>query len=781
MPFKNLSKRELISQIKKLQRQLKTIEENNTIGGNLLNTKEIINSFYKNSINIISIIDVNAKILDINRVLKGYKKQDTIGKSMYDYVAPEYKNLVKKSIAYSVKYKKPSEYIMKGSGANNTITYYFTKIVPILKNKKVVMLVVDGVDISKEQNTLNLLKESEQRLKVLSDAALEGLAIHKDGKVIEINKAITTIFNDTKKNILGKPIFEFIHPSFHSFAINTIKKKDEKVYEMKMLRKNKVPFWAELSAREIEYKGERARVVAIRDITKEKEYQEQTEKSKALYKSLIDASPNGVFIHQNGKVLFANPKTYSLLETKKNVKYIGKSIFEFMLPKYRKEVQQRMIKLAKKENVPPIEIEIKTFKGKIKKIEVWSKAIEYDGQPAVLAIFNDQTIKHQLIKDQLKLQLSEESNKKLQKEIDERKKVEKILHNQSAMLNAVFQSAAHIMWTLDSNYNLLSFNNNFKKYIEKNYEITPKIGMSLVEGEAIVSSVAYNNFWKEKIDKCFKKAPQHFEAKFVGNKSNIVWHEIFLNPIVNDNGVVDKISGIAHDITLKKTADEEIEHSLREKEILLKEVHHRVKNNLQLVSSILNLQSSYVKDENTLAILKDSQNRIKSMSFIHESLYRTKDFSNINFAEYAAEISKNLLHSYSGAQGDIKLNLDIQNVFLNLDVAIPCGLIINEILSNSFKYAFTKEIKNKQIDLKIETKGNELIVLIGDNGVGLPSHIDFKETDSLGLQIVVTLIDQLAGKIELEKFKKGTNYIIRFKYNQTKNALENVEKQYINS
>ena len=256
----------------------------------------------------------------------------------------------------------------------------------------------------------------------------------------------------------------------------------------------------------------------------------------------------------------------------------------------------------------------------------------------------------------------------------------------------------------------------------------------------------------------------------IDKHDNLVWREIYLNPITDERGNVIEISGIGHDITEKKLADEKIRQSLQEKEVLLKEVHHRVKNNLQVISSILNLQSSYVKDTSTLNILKESQNRIKSMAFIHESLYQTKDFSSINFSEYVVNLSHNLIHSYANFDHEIKLNLDIQNVFLNLDLAIPCGLIINEIVSNALKYAFIDNSEGGEITIRMYIQEDDLILIIGDNGIGLSSDIDYRNTESLGLQLVVTLTDQLNGSIELDR-RRGTVYTIIFKQNQIKNRI----------
>jgi two-component sensor histidine kinase len=158
------------------------------------------------------------------------------------------------------------------------------------------------------------------------------------------------------------------------------------------------------------------------------------------------------------------------------------------------------------------------------------------------------------------------------------------------------------------------------------------------------------------------------------------------------------------------------------------------------------------------------------MAFIHESLYQTKDFSSINFSEYVVNLANNLMHSYSNFENEIKLNLDIQNVFLNLDLAIPCGLIINEIVSNALKYAFVEKSQDGEISLTMKSDGKNLSLQIGDNGIGLPKEIDYRNTESLGLQLVVTLTDQLNGEITLDT-TKGTKYTIIFNQNQAKNRI----------
>ena len=219
--------------------------------------------------------------------------------------------------------------------------------------------------------------------------------------------------------------------------------------------------------------------------------------------------------------------------------------------------------------------------------------------------------------------------------------------------------------------------------------------------------------------------------------------------------------GFVSDVTEAKMIAEQNIQALKEKEVLLKEVHHRVKNNLQVISSILNLQSSYVKDESTVNVLRESQNRIKSMAFIHESLYQANDFSSINFSDYVVNLLQNLMQSYSKLNQTVKLNVDLQTIFLNLDSAIPCGLVINEIISNALKYAFVKSKQGDKISISMKLEGENIKLVIGDNGVGLPPNIDYKNTESLGLQLVVTLVGQLNGTLELDN-TKGVKYTILF-------------------
>ena len=217
------------------------------------------------------------------------------------------------------------------------------------------------------------------------------------------------------------------------------------------------------------------------------------------------------------------------------------------------------------------------------------------------------------------------------------------------------------------------------------------------------------------------------------------------------------------EIEARKQVEEQIRASLGEKEVLLKEIHHRVKNNLQIISGLLDLQSGYVEDKRIGQLFKESQNRIQSMALIHERLYKAEDLARINLAEYIETLTDQLLQSYHGIGAiHIDLRLDITPISLSIDKAVPCGLIINELVSNAMKHAFSDNEQSGEIWIEGKAKPDcQLVLVIGDNGVGIPSEIDFQRVQSLGLTLVTTLVKQIRGNIELHR-KEGTEFKITF-------------------
>lgn len=229
--------------------------------------------------------------------------------------------------------------------------------------------------------------------------------------------------------------------------------------------------------------------------------------------------------------------------------------------------------------------------------------------------------------------------------------------------------------------------------------------------------------------------------------------------IHGDNNVMD---GIGSGVNM---LGEELQHStvsLKEKEELLKEVHHRVKNNMQIISSLLNLQSDNIVDDKVLSLLRESRNRVNSMALVHEMLYKSKDLSKIPIKQYIESLCASIRQSYVLPGSDIEFNYDVgQDIYFDIDKMIPIGLILNEAVSNSLKYAFPH--KNGIINISLSCMDNSFALFVGDNGKGLKDDFDRERDSHLGMQLISMLTEQLDGQLELENFN-GVCYTIRFDY-----------------
>ena len=213
-------------------------------------------------------------------------------------------------------------------------------------------------------------------------------------------------------------------------------------------------------------------------------------------------------------------------------------------------------------------------------------------------------------------------------------------------------------------------------------------------------------------------------------------------------------------VIAKLQADELIRTTLKERETLLKEIHHRVKNNMQVISSLLSLQAAQATEPETIDMFSESQRRIRSMALIHEKLYRSGSLAEIDFGDYVESLVGELLRMYNVPVGAITITTDIENVQLGVDTAIPCALIINELVSNSLKYAFP-DGRTGGVTVALKRENEAYTLTVADDGVGFPADVDFRATDSLGMQLVVTLVNQLEGTIDLSR-ENGTAFVISF-------------------
>ncbi len=338
----------------------------------------------------------------------------------------------------------------------------------------------------------------------------------------------------------------------------------------------------------------------------------------------------------------------------------------------------------------------------------------------------------------------------------DRKQAEDTLRESEELYRSVVENSHNGIFIVDDRYRFIYTNEEMakiSKYTRK--EIIGKDFREFLDKKSI-HLVADRYKRRQKGE----KIPSRYEFNIVrkdGEKRRV---EISSTVIKNSAGKMQTVAQIL-DITERKEIEEEIKTSLKEKEVLLQEIHHRVKNNLQIISSLLNLQSRHIKDSESLEMFQESRSRIRSMALVHEKLYRSKSFADVDFKGYIQSLSRLLFQMYGTDPNAIKLEIDVGDVLLDINTAIPCGLLVNELISNSLKYSFPDGRKGNIHILLHPKKNNKFKLVVSDDGVGLPEDLDINKTESLGLQLVSMLTEQLQGSIKVDR-NNGATFEITF-------------------
>ncbi len=275
---------------------------------------------------------------------------------------------------------------------------------------------------------------------------------------------------------------------------------------------------------------------------------------------------------------------------------------------------------------------------------------------------------------------------------------------------------------------------------------------------------------KEEIKQLIEKVKQgekirYYETSRLRKNGKIIYVSIALSPVFNTYRNLVAVSAIARDISQRIETERSI---MKAEDARKKEIHHRIKNNLQVISSLLDLQAEKFRDKEVLEAFRESQSRVLSMSLIHEELYKGEGTDTLDFSIYLRRLAKNLFQTYRLCSKNINLFMDLEeNSFFNMDTAIPLGIIVNELISNALKHAFTENTGEIKIRLCREEENDEISkslysLIISDNGKGLPENLELESVESLGLRLVNILVDQLDGNLEFRR-NQGTEFIVRFK------------------
>ena len=496
----------------------------------------------------------------------------------------------------------------------------------------------------------------------------------------------------------------------------------------------------------------------VRDINDEIKSESLLKQSELKHRLLFTRANDAIFIIKNLQIIECNEKTLNMFESPGYSGISNKMLYLFM-PEIQYDGSDSILNFhylvrSALDGEPQFFYWIfKKFSGIHFEAEVSLSAFTLVDEDFVQVIVRDITARRKAEQEELRAQIAEQANKELQKEIKERIMAEEQLKFTQQYNSSIINSSLDMIVASDKEGIVTEFNlAAVKAFGYRPEEIVGQtvavLFSSEIESRSVLLEVLDAGYFLGEIS-CRSKNGNEFTAYLSAS--------LLLNKEGKSIGTV----GVVKDITELKEKELALKESVAQKEVLIKEVHHRVKNNLQVINSILQLQSAYIEDKKAILALQDCQSRIKSMAFIHESLYQSSDLAKVDFSEYLEALCKNLMYSYQADTRQISLSFEVQPVSLSLDTAISCGLIVNELISNTFKHAFPKKGKGSiVVELKSASKGHQLI--ISDTGIGMPAGANFKRSNSLGLQLVVGLVDQIDGKITLEN-KGGTKFIINFK------------------
>lgn len=616
------------------------------------------------------------------------------------------------------------------------------------------------VDVSEIQKASNALRKSEEKYKLIYEESNDAILLLDGDKVIDVNRRGMQLFGIPKEEFLASEIWDLTHMMTDELQSKL------KLYKNKLKHSGTVKFsWifkgrfnpieAEVAIVELIIGRQVIHQCVIHDVTEKNNTIRALEKSTRNFQSVLESTQEGIFILKDDTILYANNEVYQL--TGKD--YID--VATLFIPEDQVQFEQLLQQKITSRKPIQSQLNLQLNDGSLL-VDLTIVNTIFGATEALLIIMKDVSLQVKLSKEVLRAELAEENTKKLEKEIKERIKTEKELENLLLKTKAIYDSSSNIfLMTLDLEGRITYFNKHSQNYFEG------------IIGEAITQGVKITDYFKslfnrseilvfqELLIKVLNGKSRQIEIEF-NNKIESKWIEIFMNPIYDIEGTISEVSLMSHDITIKKQAEKETFESLKEKEVLLKEIHHRVKNNLQVISSILNLQSSFVYDPKTLSILQESRNRIRSMAIIHENLYRTTNFSSIDFAGYIKNLVINLSALYQREDYKIDIIYDLQQVEISLDQAVPSGLIMNELITNSLKYAFVnKQVKKNQLIISMKEEEGIIYLRVKDNGIGLPANFEIGRTDTLGLQLVVTLVEQLDASLDY-KIDGGTDFLISF-------------------
>jgi PAS domain S-box-containing protein len=586
-----------------------------------------------------------------------------------------------------------------------------------------------------------MLRDSEARYRWLFEStAIDGIMIldAQTGQVVDVNPFLIKLLGFSREQFIQKKVWELGY--FKDILAS--KKNFEDLLQKGFVRYEDLPLKTN-DGRQIDvefvghvYEAGNQKMIqcSIRDTTERTERVEKLRETTEYLENLINNANAPIVVWDSQFRITRFNHAFESLAGRTANEVLHQTLDSLFPPARRIFTLENVQKTLTGEQLQAVEVEIQPINGPVRTL-LWSTApiFDKDGKTPVAAIA--QGI-----------------------DVTEKKRVEKELINTIHILDLALEASQIGIWELDLIKDTSARNLRHDQifgYTEKIAEWGAKIFLEHIVSEDRPSVQAA-------FDMAMKTDRLHFECRIPLPDKSIHWITVTGKTVKDSAGKPQKLIGTVTDITERVLAEKKIKDALQEKEILIQEIHHRVKNNLQVVASLFRLQAKKTKNEEALAILNDAGSRIQAMALIQAKLYHSDSYDKLNFCEYADNLAAHLFQVYAGKAGLIRLEMDFEETRLDIISAIPCGLILNELISNALKHAFPGK-KMGLIRIIMKHGPDDLMrITVADNGIGIPENIEFSNTDSLGLQIVHLLIGQLGATINLDR-TNGTSITWAFR------------------